>query len=250
MLPDIDRLLNIAHRGASRIAPQNTLVAFQKALEMGADGIELDVQLCADGVPVVIHDATVDATTDGRGRVAEMTLTQLKELDAGAWFAPTFAGERIPTLAEVLDAFGKKLWLNIELKTLCLSDCGLERAVVDLIAQHMLEENVLLSSFNPFALRRVQQIGPRIPTGFVYATPKWPSLCLARLILLRPNAALHPCHTIVDEEHVGWVRARGSRIHVWTVDDPVEMQQLITWGVDGIVTNTPSMLQQVLETMP
>ena len=99
-----ERVLNIAHRGASRVAPANTLAAFEKAAELGADGIELDVHLSADGVPVVIHDFTVDATTDGSGRVGDLTLTRLKELDAGSSFSLDFAGERIPTLAEVLDS--------------------------------------------------------------------------------------------------------------------------------------------------
>ncbi len=245
--------LNIAHRGASRIAPENTLAAFEKALEIGADGIELDVRLCADGVPVVIHDATVDATTNGTGRVDAMKLAQLKRLDTGSSFDPAFAGERIPTLAEVLEALGHKLLLNIELKGRGLTNRGLERAVVDLIEQHALEEHVLLSSFSPLALRRVQQIAPRIPTGLIHTRPAWPcfawlpSLRLASLIIPRPNAALHPRHTLLDERYVGRARARNVRIHVWTVDQPTEMRRLITLGVDGIITNVPDVLRHVLD---
>src|SRR5512136_697214 len=108
------RLLNIAHRGASAAAPQNTLAAFRKAVELGADGVELDVQLSADGAVVVIHDFTVDKTTDGTGRVAAKTLAELKALDAGSRFSPQFAGERIPTLAEVFEAIDGKLLVNVE----------------------------------------------------------------------------------------------------------------------------------------
>jgi glycerophosphoryl diester phosphodiesterase len=143
--------LNIAHRGASAAAPANTMAAFEKALALGADGIELDVQLSADGVPVVIHDFTVDDTTDGSGKVARMTLAQLEQLDAGSYFDPAFAGERIPTLEKVLEVMGNRLLLNIELKGFSLFDKGLERAVIGLIEQHALRSRVFLSSFNPFS---------------------------------------------------------------------------------------------------
>src|SRR5512136_1224893 len=109
-----DRPLNIGHRGASAAAPQNTLAAFRKAMELGADGVELDVQLSADGAVVVIHDFTVDKATDGTGRVAAKTLAELKALDAGSRFSPQFAGERIPTLAEVFEAIDGKLLVNVE----------------------------------------------------------------------------------------------------------------------------------------
>jgi len=244
------RTLNIAHRGASSIAPQNTLAAFEKALEIGADGIELDVRLCADGVPVVIHDATVDGTTDGSGRVDTLKLAQLKELDAGSSFDPAFAGERVPTLAQVLETVGRKALLNIELKGLSPFDRGLEHTVLDLIERHGLAENVLLSSFNPLALRRVQQLAPRIPTGLLYAMPAWPALWLAGLVMPRANAALHPHYALVDEEHLQRARARNARVYVWTVDDPAVMRRLITWRVDGIITNTPRVLRELLESMP
>jgi len=133
---DAGRTLDIAHRGASTAAPPNTLAAFEKAIELGADGIEFDVHLSADGVPVVIHDFTVNGTTNGSGRVASLTLVQLKQLDAGSYFDPAFAGERIPTLAEVLEAVGSRLLLNIELKSTSLRDNGLEQAVIAQVEQH------------------------------------------------------------------------------------------------------------------
>ena len=240
--------LNIAHRGASAKAPQNTLVAFRKALEMGADGIELDVRLSADGVPVVIHDATVDATTNGRGRVDRMTLDQLKQLDAGSSFSPAFAGERIPALNEVLETVGQSMLLNLELKGIQLSSRALEEAVAGLVERHALEGNVLISSFNPLALRRVQRIAPHIPTALLYSRPAWPALRLADLILARPTTAVHPHYKVADEQHIRWARANHVRVHVWTVDDPVEMRRLIGWGVDGIITNEPETLRRLLET--
>ena len=248
LLPAPDRPLNIAHRGASRMAPQNTLAAFEKALDVGADGIEFDVRLCADGVPVVIHDATVDATTDGSGRVEAMELAALKRLDAGSSFSPAFAGTQIPTLAEVLEAVEGDVLLNIELKDPAPLDPRLEQAVVDVIRQHGNEKQVLLSSFNPLALRRVQKLAPHLATALLYTPPAWATLYLARLILPRPLAALHPHCAVAEEQWSDWAEAHGSRVHVWTVDDPPEMRRLIGAGVNGIITNKPDVLHQVLET--
>ena len=131
-----DRPLNFAHRGASYEAPANTLAAFLLACELGADGIELDVHLSSDGEVVVIHDFDVEATTDGQGRVRDKTLAELKALDAGGWFDPTFAGQRIPTLQEVIDAIGHHLLLNVELKTDNLRDDGLPAAVVQILEEN------------------------------------------------------------------------------------------------------------------
>jgi glycerophosphoryl diester phosphodiesterase len=243
---DSRQTLNIAHRGASFAAPPNTLAAFEKAVGLGADGIELDVRLCADGVPVVIHDATVDATTDGSGRVGDMTLGQLKELDAGSRFDPTFAGEQIPTLMEVLEAVGEQLLLNIELKSGALLDDRLEQAVVDVIERRALGERVLLSSFNPLALRRVQKIAPDLATAWLYNAATRPSLGFARLISPKRYAAIHPHHTLVDEGTMRWARQHNYRVHVWTVDDVAEMHRLVGCGVDGIITNVPDVLCSIV----
>jgi glycerophosphoryl diester phosphodiesterase len=239
------RVLIIAHRGASAVAPENTLAAFERAEALGADGIELDVRLCADGVPVVIHDATVDGTTNGSGRVADMTLTQLKELDAGSWFGPAFSAEPIPTLTETLETVGRKLLLNIELKGEGLVNRGLARAVVDLVQQHELGERVLLSAFNPLILSRVQEIDPQIPTALLYTSASWPRF--AGLVARRPYAALHPHVGAVSREHVDWARRHDHRIHVWTVDDPREMRRVVRWGVDGVITDVPDQLRGLLE---
>jgi glycerophosphoryl diester phosphodiesterase len=239
--------LNIAHRGASAAAPPNTLAAFEKALELGADGIEFDVRLCADGVPVVIHDATVDATTDGSGRVANMTLAQLKELDAGSHFDPSFAGERIPALMEVLEAVGEQLLLNIELKSGALLGARLEQAVVDVIERCALAERVLISSFNPLALRRVQKIAPHLPTALISPAATRLALSLAGLISPEPYAATHPHHALVDERTMLWARQHNYRVHTWTVDDVLEMRRLVACGVDGIITNVPDLLHGILQ---
>jgi glycerophosphoryl diester phosphodiesterase len=239
--------LNIAHRGASAVAPQNTLAAFEKAAELGADAIELDVHLSADGVPVVIHDFNVDATTDGSGRVAELSLVQLRQLDAGTTFDPSFSGERIPTLEEVLQAFGYRVLLNIELKNFSLRGNRLEQAVTELIERHGLEDRVLLSSFNPLSLRRAKKLAPHISTGLLYAPDLPIPLSRAWLAPLCPHEARHPKHTMVDVDYMARMRKRGYRVNTWTVDDPGEMRRLADLGVDGIITNVPDVLRAVLE---
>ncbi|HHS97904.1 MAG TPA: glycerophosphodiester phosphodiesterase [Chloroflexi bacterium] len=241
-----ERPLNIAHRGASAVAPQNTLAAFRRAAELGADGIELDVRLSADGVPVVIHDAVVDHTTDGTGRVADLPLAALKELDAGSWFDPAFAGERIPTLDEVFEEIGDTLLINVELKP--EKDRRIGEAVVRRVERHGLFDRVLLSSFDPFILRRVRRLTPHIPLGFLYEVA--PLSRLARLLAwampdLRPEA-VHPHWRLIRREVVHRAHSRGQRVIAWTVDAPDAMRHLIDWGVDGIITNHPDQLRKVL----
>lgn len=245
---DSVRTLNIAHRGASAVAPPNTLAAFQKAAELGANGIEFDVRISADGVPVVIHDATVDDTTDGTGRGSEMTLPQLKRLDAGASFDPAFAGERIPTLEEVLQAFGDDLLLNIELKATSLRSDGLERATVALVERYGLTRRVLLSSFNPLCLWRVKRMALEVPVGLLYAPDSPLPLRRGWLAPLLAYEACHPEHSLVDARHVAQIRRMGLRVNTWTVDDPDQMRRLVDLDVDGIITNVPDLLRRVLET--
>ncbi len=243
-----DHPLNFAHRGASYEAPENTLAAFLLAVELGADGLELDVQLSKDGEVVVIHDLVLETTTDGQGPVRSRTLAQLRELDAGSSFDPIFAGQRIPTLQEVIEAVGGSALLNIELKTVGARDDGLAAAVVRLIEENHLLDRVVVSSFNPTAVRRVKRLNPWIPTGLLYSRDmpfflRWPWL----RHLLRPDA-LHPHHSMVDGEYVRWAKERGYRVHTWTVDDPGQMWQLVRAGVDLIITNRPDLLTRVLAT--
>lgn len=240
------RPLNFGHRGAPEFAPENTLAAFEAARQMGADGVELDVSLTSDGVPVVCHNFTVDQTTNGRGRIRDLTVTQIKTLDAGSRFHPRFAGERIPTLQEVLEWAGDDMLLNIELKSLSLRDEGLERAVLHLIQQYDLCERVTISSFNPFALRRIKMLDAEIQTGLLYAPALPIPLRRAWLRHLAQPNALHPHHTMVSPEYFYWARNRGYRVNTWTVNEPDEMRRLLRLGVDAIITDRPDLLRAVL----
>jgi glycerophosphoryl diester phosphodiesterase len=237
--------LVIAHRGASAYAPENTLAAFNLALDMGADGVELDVSLSKDGVPIVLHDDTVDRTTNGRGAVNQMTLAQIKELDASVKFEK-YRGERIPTLEEVLRAVTPRATVNVELKNFAVKTDGSEAAVLAAIENTGALDKVMVSSFNPLALRRMCQLDPRIPRGLLYS----PSLPVyLRRAWLRPLAhptALHPHYSTITREFVAWARGKGYKINTWTVDDPAEMKHLIELGVDAIMTNKPDVLRKIV----
>lgn len=237
--------LIIAHRGASTYAPENTIAAFQVAFELGADGIELDVTLTRDGVPVVIHDDTVDRTTDGSGAVAQMTLTEIRSLDAGSWYNAQFRGERIPTLADVLQAFGRRGVINIELKGSELKGDGLEAAVIQAVESAGLQQSVILSSFNPIRLWRAARISPQIERGLLY-TDTLP--IYLRRAWLRPivrPTALHPFYQMVTPGYVRWAQVMGYAVNTWTVDDPIEMKRLIGLEVNAIITKKPDLLKQL-----
>ena len=230
-----DRPLIIGHRGASADAPENTLAAFALALEQSADGIEFDVQLCADGVPVVMHDDTVDRTCDGTGRVSDLTLAELKML--------TIDHEHpVPTLDEVFAALGPRTLYNVELKALGLRDGGPSEAVARLILAHGLGEQVLVSSFSPFTVLEARRHLPvHVPVALLRERP------LTRLAHGFVKAeADHPENVLVDEALMAWARRRGLRVNVWTVDDPAEAQRLTRLGVHGIITNKPALIRETL----
>ena len=235
--------LVFAHRGASYDAPANTLTAFRVAREMGADGVELDTSLTADGVPVVIHDLHVDETTDGTGRVKDFTLQAIKKLDAGSHFDHAFKEEHIPTLEEALLEVSPALLVNVELKSVDGRDNGLEKAVLEVITRTNMAARVIISSFNPLALRRFHRVAPTIPIGFLYApdSPAYLRLLMAGL----PHQARHPQHDSLDKATVSRLH-RKYRINTWTVDNPQRMLVLRDLGVDGIITNRPDVLLQTL----
>ena len=159
------RTLNFGHRGASGLAPENTLAAFELAADLGADGIECDVQLSRDGQVVICHDSDVDRTTNAHGRVHDFTAKQLGQMDAGSWFKPAFVAQHIPTLQELIGRLGDRLLFNIELKPASSRSEGLEEAFAAIVRENNLYDRLITSSFNPSALRRLHRIDPRIDLG-------------------------------------------------------------------------------------
>jgi glycerophosphoryl diester phosphodiesterase len=220
-----------AHRGASADAPENTLVAFAAAEAAGADGIELDVHLSRDGVPVVIHDERVERTTDGHGAVAELRLAELRRLDAGSWFAPRFAGEPIPLLDEILDWADDRLRLNIEIK-----DARAGRALLDRLP-HYPRARVLVSSFNHRLLENLRRIEPRLPLGFLFEEDGWHRVL--RRTLACGAESLHPREDRVSRPLLAACKRQGLAVYPWTLDEPSRIRALRRLGIDGLFTNDP-----------
>jgi glycerophosphoryl diester phosphodiesterase len=241
-----DHILILGHRGASQHAPENTLPAFQLAAQQGADGIELDVQLSRDGEVIIMHDFSVDKTTNGQGKVKEKTLAELKALDAGRYFSNQFAGTTIPTLSELFMVMGPVLLYNIELKTTSFNDQGLEVEVIRLIEDYNLQDRAMVSSFNPFALMRAYRINPKIKRGLLWA----PNLSFyLRRQLFRNLAKPDMFHPYWGATTLGLVKKeheQGILVNVWTCNEPEAMQRMIKMGVDAIMTDRPDLLKQVL----
>lgn len=239
-----EKPLIFGHRGASADAPMNTLPAFELAAAQGADGVELDVQRTQDGKLVVMHDFTVDGTTDGTGVVTMMTLAQIKALDAGRWFDAAHAGTRVPTLDEVFSAVGQRLVINVEIKTLTLESDGIEQALADCIAAHHMESRVIVSSFNPFALQRFRALMPDIPLASLDA-PEVPGEFRA-LMADFPYEVEHPHADMVDAALIAAARETERLVNVWTVNDLDRARVLRDLGVDGIISDTPGVMRAAL----
>jgi glycerophosphoryl diester phosphodiesterase len=225
------RVLNIGHRGASKAFPENTLAAFRAACDAGADMCELDVQLSRDGAVVVIHDDTVDRTTNGRGTVAELTLAELKALDAGR-------GERIPTLEEVFATTAGRCGLNVELKI-----AGIEPQVAEIMRKCEATGTSMVSSFEWGALEAMRTVAPEIRAGVL--AEKKPDRMLEAAARLHAYAVNPRCDLATPDFCIA-AHARGFKVLVWTVDAPGQMLALIDAGVDGIMTNYPDRMRSVL----
>jgi glycerophosphoryl diester phosphodiesterase len=236
-----------AHRGFSGRAPENTMAAFRLAIDAGCDGIELDVHLSKDNQVVVIHDDTLKRTTDGRGAVADSPFSDLRRLDAGGWFAPQFAGERVPTLTEVLTLARDRVLINIELKQgkkLPYTMEELADRTLDECQRAGMLDQVLFSSFAPAAIDRIRERNPALPVALIVTHP-WTMPEEAGAGKLYPT--LNCRAATLTEAHIRRAHAEGVRIHAWTVNRPHKMKQLIAWGIDGIITNHPDRLLRLLE---
>jgi glycerophosphoryl diester phosphodiesterase len=243
---DLPRPTIFAHRGASAHAPENTLAAFQLALNQGAPAIELDAMLCADGQVIIIHDDTVNRTTNGFGKVRQMPLAAIKELDAGSSFSSTFKGEKVPTLAEVFETVGQQIFINIEIKNYASPMDNLPSQIASLVNQFNLGEFVLFSSFNPLALLKIHRLLPQVPCGLLIfhgAAGGWARSWLGRRF---PCQALHPDLRDVTPSFVTSTHRAGRRMHVYTVNQPDKMKSLFTLGVDGIFTDNPQLALSLL----
>ncbi|MBK8616633.1 MAG: glycerophosphodiester phosphodiesterase [Anaerolineales bacterium] len=247
MIEHFPRPIIFAHRGDLAHAPENTLPSFQQALQKGADGVELDAKLTADGHVIVIHDPTLDRTTDGKGRVAASTLEVIRKLDAGAWFNEKFAGTKVPLLEEVFETVGRDKMINIELTNYASPRDGLVLKVSELIKRHNNQSQILFSSFFPSNLKIAAQTLPAVPRGLL-AMPGLVGLWARSFgFMFGDYQALHPHISNASREQVQRAHRLKRRVHVWTANTPEEIVRLKEWGVDGIFTDDPQTAVRALE---
>ena len=235
--------LVIAHRGASAAAPENTIAAFERAIADGADAIELDVHLSRDDHPVVIHDETLERTTDGSGSVRAHTMRELKRLDAGAWRGPAFAGQRLQTLQEVLERFRGRTRFWIELKGGSDLYPDIEERIVGLLEVYNAIDGSLVQSFDLAALARLRAFSREIILGALLDRAP---LDVAGDVPAAANAVC-PSMQILGIPEREAIRRSGRQCHVWTVNEPAQMDRLVDWSVDGIITDQPAVLRARLQ---
>lgn len=229
-----------AHRGMSSLAPENTLAAFRACADHGVKWFELDVDVLADGTVVVIHDATLDRTTSGTGRVAEKTWDDVKDLDTGSWFDPAFSGERIPTLRQVIELMNEHgLNANIELK----AGGGRRNSLMPLVEGVLAEleglspeREVLISSFNPLMLGEVRRLRPDLELGCLFNSKRMGGMW-RNVGEWLGAAAMHPWNEKVGHKGVQKFRRAGYDVNVWTVNDVDEARVLVEWGATGLFTD-------------
>jgi glycerophosphoryl diester phosphodiesterase len=240
-------VLVIGHRGFSAAAPENTQASFKKAMEVGVDMIELDVHLSKDGQVVVIHDDTLNRTTNGKGKVVSYTLNELKQLDAGSWFGSQFSGERIPTLKEVLELTHGQVLLCIELKGGDLGQYTLkdlaDRSLQEVEKARMLSQ-VLFASFDLSAIERIREKNPGIPVALIYSK-SWSSP--QEVTGGRPIPVLSFRGTVLTQTNASKARQQGIKVLVWTLNTEEHMEHFLKMGVDGIVTDYPDRLIKILQ---
>ncbi|MBI6875756.1 glycerophosphodiester phosphodiesterase [Clostridium aciditolerans] len=239
------KILNIAHRGFSGIYPENTMLAFEKAVEVQCDGIETDVQLTKDGVAVICHDETLERSTDGSGFIKNYTYLELSKLDAGIKKDHKFSGCRIPTLDEFLDYIkDKNMLINLELKNSIIQYENIEEVVIDKVYKYGIQANCIISSFNHYSMVKCKELDNSIKTGLLYDE-----------ILYHPEKyikyvgadALHPnFQAVYSKEIVENIKSKNIDINVYTVNEEEDMINMISLGVDGIITNYPDRLKDIL----
>lgn len=231
----------IAHRGYRAQYPENTLIAFQAALAIGVQMIELDVALSRDRKLIVIHDATLERTTNGKGAVVDHTLEQLKQLDAGGWFHPRFAGEKLPELSEVLDLADSRVLINIEIKPHAYEPHhppdAVERQIMELITKRKITDRVLISSFDLSLLQHLAALEKAPALGMISSNPADEQMlenCKQLHIV-----SWHPNHQILTPHQVKTMHAHDIRVFPYNADTNEEIARVLQMDVDGVISSDP-----------
>lgn len=244
----------ISHRGANLRAPQNTIPAFEKSLEIGVDGFETDVHMTSDGIPVICHNYTIDETSTGTGEIALKTLEELRQYDFGSYFSDEFKGTKIPTLDEFLSLCETAdiEIMNIELKTPLNGEKDIVAKTIAAVKEHSLFDKLLISSFSPELLVECKRIDAKCKTGFLYSPDR--KICYQKMIFGYVKFAkeinadyLHPHYSLVSKTYVKKLHEAGVGVNPWTVDKPKMVKKLLDCGVDGIITNAPDMVNSILK---
>ncbi|MEQ9309970.1 MAG: glycerophosphodiester phosphodiesterase family protein [Balneolaceae bacterium] len=256
-LPDIptnneDGFIVIAHRGASFYAPENTHSAFKLAIEMKAEMIELDVSLSKDGVPVVVHDETVDRTTNGKGLVSNYTLRELKNLETGSWFSDKYSGEPFPTLSEVLAYTKDKISVNIEIKTEAVTDelkDGIIEKALQIVEKAGVGDQVIFSSFDYRVMEHLEKLAPEMSKAILYEKSQSGDMKPSELVTKYKVNAFNCSHRQLSDEWIEDLKTNNIPFFIYTVNDEKLMKTIIEKGASGIFSDKPDLLKKVVENL-
>ncbi|HZJ78099.1 MAG TPA: glycerophosphodiester phosphodiesterase family protein [Clostridia bacterium] len=241
----------ISHRGANKHAPENTIPAFQKALDLGADGFENDVHVTKDGVVVVCHDYTIDATSNGKGKIADYTFDELRKFDFGSYFSEEFVGTKIPTLEEFLDLCGGLDVVNIEIKSPEQRNTDIVRKTISLVKDFNLFDELIISSFDPQVLLECKDYDKSTKTGMLYS-PDIDDICdevcddMIAFAKKYKIDAFHPFLMFVNEDYIEECHEAGLRVNPWTCNTVHSLEALKKWNCDGAITDVPDIAAKVL----
>ena len=245
-----DPLTIIAHRGASAYYPENTIDSFEGAIAMGADMVELDVQLTIDGEVVVFHDEEITRCTNGRGRIADYTLVNLRKLDAGSWFDEKFSGSKIPLLVDVLTLCKDRIAVNIEIKTEAVKEAikgGIEEKCLQIVHQIGLQNHVVFSSFDPRALRHLRHLDRQAALAILFEKKYYDAQLPSEIVVSLAGNAFNCSRRELKKTWLADLKQHGVPVNVYTVNDEKSMKRLHALGVNGIFTNKPDILRTVLD---
>jgi glycerophosphoryl diester phosphodiesterase len=250
---DVNHPIIIAHRGGAKLAPENTLSSFKNAIAIGVDMIEIDVHLSKDSEIIVIHDNTLDRTTNGTGEIKDLTLDEIKKYDAGSWFSENFENERVPTLAETLQTINGQCKLLIEIKDGDERYPGLEKKIVETVKEHNAEPWVVVQSFNKNSILRIKEMYPDLITyyllgkGFNDFYAEVSDQISKGKRFEKKFDGVAPNYKVLDKNKVDLLHKVGFGIFTYTVNKKEDMQKVIEFGVDGIITDSPDIVKNILK---
>lgn len=245
-----NKFTSIAHRGASAYYPENTLAAFEAAIELGADMVEFDVQLSRDREVVVFHDEKISRCTSGRGRISDYALTEVKKLDAGSWFGNKFKGATIPTLHETLAICKDKIAVNIEIKTEAVTDKtvgGIEEKCLKIVEQSGMRDHVIFSSFDPRAIKHLREIESHAATAVLFEKKHYGKKLPSEIVTLLGADCFNCSHKELNKKWLEDLEVNGVSVNVYTVDAEKKIRRLLKAGVEGIFSNKPDVLKKTAD---